>query len=112
MTVPTRNYRSRLGPAPWDPHPDAPTQPACRDHPDLDPDAWFPGTGQLTAANIAAIAVCDSCPLQLPCRDWARDQMPAGTWGGETEGDRWRWHARRRKAASRNRTTNRGEPAR
>ncbi|MFV2094842.1 WhiB family transcriptional regulator [Micromonospora sp. LOL_014] len=88
-----------MGPAPRRAHPARlPRPPGPR------PRAWFPGAGTLTAANIAAIAVCGGCPLRVPCRDWAREQMPAGTWGGETEGDRWRRHARRRKAASRNRT--------
>lgn len=100
-------YRTRLGPAPWDPHPDAPTQPACRDHPDLDPDAWFPGPGLLGGDALAAVAVCGTCPLRAPCRDWAREQMPAGIWGGEPEADRRRWRDRQRKQASRNRTTDR-----
>lgn len=90
MSAPSITYRTQLGRGTWDPHPDAPVQPACRDHP-LGPDAWFPGPGKLPPASLAAVAVCHTCPLQRSCRDWARDQMPAGIWGGESDGDRRRW---------------------
>lgn len=37
----------------------------------------------------AAQEVCASCPVQAPCREWARQvQEPYGVWGGESEDER------------------------
>jgi WhiB family redox-sensing transcriptional regulator len=35
-----------------------------------------------------ARAVCHSCPVLEPCRDWAREHREYGFWGGESEEER------------------------
>jgi WhiB family redox-sensing transcriptional regulator len=35
-----------------------------------------------------AKTLCDSCPVQAPCRDFARRNHEYGYWGGESEEDR------------------------
>lgn len=36
-----------------------------------------------------ALAICATCPVQDPCRTQARRDREQGTWGGETEVDRY-----------------------
>lgn len=60
---------------------------ACR-APDVDPDWWFPVSGDsVTAAR--AKRVCADCPLRLPCLAvaLARNEQ-FGVWGGLTETER------------------------
>ncbi len=35
-----------------------------------------------------ARAICATCEVVTPCRDWARQQREYGFWGGESEEDR------------------------
>ena len=35
-----------------------------------------------------ARAICRSCPVVQPCRDWAREHREYGFWGGESEEER------------------------
>jgi WhiB family redox-sensing transcriptional regulator len=35
-----------------------------------------------------ARAVCAACPVQEPCRSWAREHREYGFWGGESEEER------------------------
>lgn len=35
-----------------------------------------------------AAALCNACPVQDACRDFARDQREFGYWGGENEEER------------------------
>lgn len=37
----------------------------------------------------AAVAICNSCPVQKKCRQYGRDNEELGIWGGETETERW-----------------------
>jgi WhiB family transcriptional regulator, redox-sensing transcriptional regulator len=61
-----------------------------------DPDLFFPvssvGIAQREIAE--ALAVCASCPVQAPCREFAlRTRQRHGIWGGMTEDERrqlWR----------------------
>lgn len=67
---------------------------ACRRH---DPDLWWPAmpkghpsVGRQREASAEAPAVCATCPVATPCRDWARTD-PAGRWcvaGGEVPAQR------------------------
>jgi len=34
--------------------------------------------------------LCQVCPVQRPCRQWAREHREYGYWGGENEEDRYR----------------------
>lgn len=68
--------------------------PACSS---VDPELFFPND---QSERLTALDICAACPLAAPCRDWARTNLPAGIWGGETDQQR---HARRitkREAAS------------
>jgi WhiB family redox-sensing transcriptional regulator len=38
--------------------------------------------------EAAARAVCGSCPVNAPCRDFARTNHEYGFWGGESEDER------------------------
>jgi WhiB family redox-sensing transcriptional regulator len=61
---------------------------ACRD---ADPDLFFPeGTaGPVLQTVDRAKRVCETCPVQVRCLDWALDHHAAfGIWGGLTEGER------------------------
>lgn len=40
--------------------------------------------------EAAAIAICNSCPSMLLCREYARKNSELGIWGGETEDMRWK----------------------
>lgn len=63
-----------------------------------DPDAFFPiddfndrsgAKMPSTYANErAAKAVCEECPLKLPCALYAIRTGPQGIWGGTTESER------------------------
>jgi len=37
-----------------------------------------------------ALLICQSCPVMLECRDYARENREYGYWGGESEHDRTR----------------------
>ena len=65
----------------------------------VDPDSFFPvddfsetlnnKTKSTTYANErAAKAVCQECPLKLPCAVYAIQTNPQGIWGGTTESER------------------------
>jgi WhiB family redox-sensing transcriptional regulator len=74
--------RSTRGPADWRSHA------ACRH---ADPDLFFPeGTaGPTLLAVDRAKRLCETCPVQSRCLDWALDHHAAfGIWGGLTEGER------------------------
>jgi WhiB family redox-sensing transcriptional regulator len=61
---------------------------ACRDH---DPELFFPlsETGPGSAQVRAAKAICQGCPIQRGCLQWAMDTgQEAGVWGGTTEDER------------------------
>ena len=69
---------------------------ACRDHPELAPDVWYP-----TATSIddpvarAAITVCEACPVTAECLEYALAREDAtgtryGIWGGLTADQRAR----------------------
>jgi WhiB family redox-sensing transcriptional regulator len=56
-----------------------------------DPDLFFPigTTGPALRQIKKAKRICQACPAQKPCLDWALDQgVPSGVWGGATEGER------------------------
>lgn len=58
---------------------------ACRG---MDPDLFFPGRGESTAA---ARAVCQECPVRQECLDHAMEDGHLekwGVWGGTTERQR------------------------
>lgn len=57
-----------------------------------DPDLFFPTKGGDTASRTAeAKAVCDACPVQIPCLDYALvNHERWGIWGGTTEPKRRR----------------------
>jgi WhiB family transcriptional regulator, redox-sensing transcriptional regulator len=41
-----------------------------------------------TSRESKARAVCNSCAVIAPCRDWARQHREYGFWGGESEEER------------------------
>lgn len=49
-----------------------------------DPDAFFPDKGALPAPQV--VKLCETCPLQSSCREWAIGQgnWLVGYWGGTT----------------------------
>lgn len=51
------------------------------------------------AADVAAaLAICATCPVRVPCQDLAIQRREAfGTWGGTTEADRRRTFRRERR---------------
>lgn len=64
------------------------TKAACRQ---TDPDLFFPvGTTGPALDHIAsAKAVCQQCPVQAPCLEFAlATNQDAGVWGGTSEEDR------------------------
>ncbi len=74
------------------------TNASCRH---TDPELFFPigNTGMALDHIAAAKAVCDHCPVQGPCLEFALStNQDAGVWGGTSEDDR---RALRRKAARR-----------
>lgn len=61
---------------------------ACRG---TDPEMFFPvaEAGPVLERQIdRAKWVCDGCPVQLACREWAVDSLPHGIAGGLTEDER------------------------
>lgn len=58
---------------------------------------WGEATRQERAA---AQEICHTCPNEIPCRDWARQNYEFGLWGGETERQRTLagWRPRHRAA--------------
>ena len=76
---------------------------------DLDPDEWFPVSGQARMARqeaAAAIAVCTACLVRGEClalslRHWDIGQH--GVWGGLVAADRVRLRARLRASRKRGR---------
>ena len=61
---------------------------ACRGQNDLffAPAGERPETRNVREAK--ARAVCDTCAVLEPCRQWAREQREYGFWGGESEEER------------------------
>ena len=54
------------------------------------PDLWFPehaGRGADPRVKMAK-AICASCPVRLPCLDYALSRGERGIWGGTTEDER------------------------
>ena len=77
-------------------------QAACRD---TDPDLFFPvgTTGPALEQIATARAVCEACPVQDPCLEFALlTNQDSGIWGGTSEDERRKlrkaWLARERKA--------------
>lgn len=76
---------------------------ACLDE---DPDLFFPvgNTGPALLQVAEAKAVCNRCPVQQQCLEWAMEQgQDSGVWGGLGEDERRalkRRNARRRSAAA------------
>jgi WhiB family redox-sensing transcriptional regulator len=66
---------------------------------------FFPPAGEREAARLQrepkARAVCDSCPVVEPCREYARRQQEYGFWGGENEEERFTAIRRERRLAAR-----------
>lgn len=55
------------------------------------PDTWHPGQGKTTEVR-AALAVCATCPVIDPCREYALDNdLRDGVWGGTTANQRRKW---------------------
>jgi hypothetical protein len=53
----------------------------------LDPDSFFPGTGDL-ARTVRK--VCAGCPVRQRCLDFANSAGVSGIWGGTSEAERKR----------------------
>jgi WhiB family transcriptional regulator, redox-sensing transcriptional regulator len=77
-------------------------QAACRD---TDPDLFFPvgTTGPALDQIATARAVCDACPVQEPCLEFAlMTNQDSGIWGGTSEDERRKlrktWLAQERRA--------------
>ena len=72
---------------------------SCRS---TDPDLFFPvGTTGIALDHIAAAkAVCQSCPSQEPCLEYAlQTNQDSGIWGGASEEERRVIRRARRRAA-------------
>jgi WhiB family redox-sensing transcriptional regulator len=65
----------------------------------IDPDVFFPVDDSLENPGNSsklitysderlAKAICDACPLKLPCALYAIQTGPQGIWGGTTESER------------------------
>jgi hypothetical protein len=70
------------------------SQALCKEH---DGSIWFPRNlpemnGTQRAAEYERIAkaikICNSCPIQIKCLDYALRAEPFGIWGGATEAER------------------------
>ena len=46
--------------------------------------------GRKARRESLARTLCAACPVQRPCRAWAREHREFGLWGGETEDERAR----------------------
>lgn len=67
----------------------------CAIHPDKD--LWFPpGDSPRYAEQVEkAKRICQACPVIWQCATWATErQEPHGVWGGLSERDRRRLHAK------------------
>jgi WhiB family redox-sensing transcriptional regulator len=57
----------------------------------VDPEVWFP-TRELhdgvPTTSTQAVALCNTCPLIDPCRDYALLNSVEGVWGGTTDRER------------------------
>ena len=55
-------------------------------------DLFFAPAGERPETRVLrearARAICHTCEVITPCRDWAREQREYGFWGGESEEDR------------------------
>ena len=76
---------------------------SCRD---TDPDLFFPvgTTGPALEQIAAAKAVCNACPAQAACLEFAlATNQESGVWGGTSEEERRKlrkaWVARQRQAS-------------
>jgi WhiB family transcriptional regulator, redox-sensing transcriptional regulator len=76
---------------------------ACRD---TEPDLFFPvgTTGPAVEQIDSAKAVCQQCPVQVACLEFAlATNQEAGVWGGTSEEERRKlrkaWLARQRRAS-------------
>lgn len=71
------------------------TQAACRG---ADPGLFFPFTWDIPRPDQSddrARRICQACPVQPACLDWAlRTGEPDGMWGGTTPAERRRLRAR------------------
>jgi WhiB family redox-sensing transcriptional regulator len=70
---------------------------ACRR---ADPELFFPvGSARLAADHLAAAkAVCRTCPVRVPCLEFAMaTNQDAGVWGGTSEEERRVLRAARRR---------------
>lgn len=67
--------------------------PACSS---VDPELFFPQEVEINKFKVvskyhnlaAAKAICNSCPLRLPCLEYALKNIEVGVWGGTTEHQR------------------------
>ena len=65
----------------------------------LDPDLFFQDNSYDEATRAAAIAVCETCPVQTECREYALSKPPMkvkGVWGATTERKRTAMKAERK----------------
>ena len=55
-------------------------------------DLFFAPAGERPETRVLrearARAICRTCEVVVPCRDWAREQREYGFWGGESEEER------------------------
>lgn len=60
---------------------------ACRD---VNPELFFPvgSTGPALLQAEKAKQVCQSCPVSVPCREFAISIKAVGVWGGTTDSER------------------------
>lgn len=65
-------------------------QAACRG---LDPELFFPSSGQRIAEPLA---VCRTCPVRTDCLEYALEHERNGIWGGMAERERDYTRRRRR----------------
>jgi hypothetical protein len=74
---------------------------ACRNHPDLDPDAWF--EDHVSHLRDAAIATCHACPCRTLCATWAVADLSltGGIFAGLSDEERREERARRKESAER-----------
>jgi WhiB family redox-sensing transcriptional regulator len=73
---------------------------ACKE---ADPGLFFPLTwdGGPSQPDDRARRICQACPVQPVCLDWAvRTAEPDGMWGGATPAERRRLRARLRQATA------------
>lgn len=59
----------------------------------MDPELWFPKTGE---RSPLAVEVCAGCPVREPCLEWALKHEAFGIWGGVSEVARKRLRRSRR----------------